>query len=167
MNKRIILNVMIVAMLTFYMIFNIVYNRVLDGPSETDEPVVTDVVWEQPFLVPNPWHLKRIEFPSLYIQRYIEDDAQQQWRSSNQQIDSTVLTNIANSWKNLQATNVMEYQDLPLEGSTILAFVDEDSQPLVFRLIETSEQLQFYRMIDKKVFSFSIASKSQFIPVLN
>ena len=153
MNKRLILNVMIVALLTFYMIFNIVYNRVLN--KSDDEPQTEAVVWEQPFLVPNPWQLIRLEFNSTIIQLDKQRDGQQ---------TTAILSNIANSWKNLQASSVTSYEQLPLKGMTVLAFVREDSQPLVYRVLELANEIQFFRMIDKKVFSYPIASKSQFIP---
>lgn len=162
MNKRLVLNVMIVALLTFYMIFNLVYNRVLN--SSEDEPQPVAVVWEQPFLVPNPWQLIRLELNTTIIQL----DNQGNWfrgrLKGDRQQPTTALNNIANSWKNLQASSVISYDQLPLEGLTVLAFVREDSQPLVYRVIELANEIQFFRMIDKKLFSYPIASKSQFIP---
>jgi len=159
MNKRLILNVMIIALLTFYMIFNIVYNRFLDQPDS--EPQSNPVVWDQPFLVPNAWHLIRLEISSVIIQQ----DTLGNWSSNVDNHDPSMLNNLSNSWKNLQATSVNVYEQLPLQGQTVLAFVKQDSQPLVFRVVEEGNEIQFFRMIDQKRFSFPISSKALFIPV--
>ncbi len=158
MNKRIFLNVMIVAMLTFYMIFNIVYQRLINK-HEPEAQVVTDI-WEQPFLVPGQWQLTRIEMTSIVIQ--VAETGK--WSTNNKLVDATMADNIAKSWQNLQASEITDYQQLPLDGKTILAFVEEDSQPLVFRLVEQAEKLHFYRMIDQKQFSFPLSAKSLLLP---
>jgi hypothetical protein len=158
MNKRLFLNVMIIAMLTFYMIFNIVYNRVLDHSD--DEPKPSPVVWEQSFLIPNAWDLIRIEIATVVIAK----DIQGNWSSNIGNQEQSRLNNIANSWKNLQANSVSRYEQLPLIGKTVLAFVQEDSQPLVFRVVEEGNTIEFFRMIDQKKFSFPLSSKAQFFP---
>ncbi|MFT5451184.1 MAG: hypothetical protein ACI9N9_000668 [Enterobacterales bacterium] len=158
MDKRLFLNVMIIAMLTFYMIFNIVYNRVLD--QSDDEPQTNAIVWDQAFLVPNAWHLIRLEISTLVIAQ----DVQGNWSSNIDNQEQSKLSNIANSWKNLQANSVSAYDQLPLSGQTVLAFVKEDSQPLVFRVVEEGNDIQFFRMIDQKKFSFPLSSKAQFFP---
>ncbi|MFT5519772.1 MAG: hypothetical protein ACI9IA_000356 [Enterobacterales bacterium] len=158
MNKRLFLNVMIVAMLTFYMIFNIVYNRVLDNSD--DEPQTNPVVWDQPFLVPNAWSLIRLEIATEVIAK----DTQGNWSSTTGAQEQSKLNNIANSWKNLQANSISGYEQLPLSGQTVLAFVKQDSQPLVFRVVEEGNNIQFFRMIDQKKFSFPLSSKDLFIP---
>ncbi|MCP4272592.1 MAG: hypothetical protein GY781_11590 [Gammaproteobacteria bacterium] len=171
MNKRIILNVMIVALLTFYMIFNIVYKRLIDRhepPSEKQLDVAD--IWQSPYLVPQIWQLTRLETPSVTLQM----DKQGKWitgkpgqpsqADSEMSISGTKVSDIASSWQNLKAEGVSDYQQLPLQGSIILAFVAEDSQPLVYRVIEETEQIIFYRMIDQKKFSFSLSLKTQLIP---
>ncbi|PCJ47999.1 MAG: hypothetical protein COA74_10105 [Gammaproteobacteria bacterium] len=169
MNRRLVLNVMIIALLTFYMIFNIVYNRVLTNSDDDPQPVA--VVWEQYFLVPNPWQLVRLEFNSpINTSIIIQLDETGNWfkgRLAGERRGTTAtLNNIANSWKNLQAGSVTSYELLPLEGMTVLAFVREDSQPLVYRVVEQANEIQFFRMIDKKLFSYPITSRAQFIPDL-
>ncbi len=157
MNKRIFLNVMIVALLTFYMIFNIVYNKLLNK-HEPEQEIVSDV-WAGDYIVPESWQLTRLEMTSVIIQ--VDEDGN--WSSNNSAIEPLAATAIALSWQNLKATEIDSYQQLPLNGETLLAFVAEDSQPLVFRLIEDSENLYFYRMIDQKRFSFPVESKPRLL----
>ena len=176
MNKRIILNVMIVALLTFYMIFNIVYKRLIDKhePAPEKQHDVTEI-WQGPYLVPQVWQLTRLETPSVTLQV----DTQGKWSvskpgksvESNPEISDSdpmaseiAASGIASSWQNLKAEGVSDYQQLPIQGNIILAFVAEDSQPLVYRVIENSEQLIFYRMIDQKKFSYNISLKTQLVP---
>ncbi len=158
MNKRIFLNVMIVAMLTFYMIFNIVYKRLVDKHEPDPQLEVVDI-WQGSFMVPQAWQLTRLELPSTTIQ--IDDLGK--WLSVNNKINPETVSKIADSWQNLAANQVTEYQQLPLDGNTILAFVAEDSQPLVYRLIKREDKMHFYRMIDKKLFIFNISSKVQLL----
>jgi len=157
MNKRIFLNVMIVALLTFYMIFNIVYNKLLDK-HEPESEVINDV-WTGAYIVPESWQLTRLEMTSTILQV----DENGNWSENSGAIEPLVATAIALSWQNLKATEIGSYQQLPLTGDTLLAFVAEDSQPLVFRLIEDNENLHFYRMIDQKRFSFPVESKSRLL----
>ena len=181
MNKRIILNVMIVALLTFYMIFNIVYKRLIDKhePAPEKQHDVNEI-WQGPYLVPQVWQLTRLETPSIILQV----DTQGKWKVSKSEapvnpdseidgsgvvisealISTIAASGIASSWQNLKAEGVSDYQQLPIQGNIILAFVAEDSQPLVYRVIENSEQLIFYRMIDQKIFSYNISLKSQLLP---
>ncbi len=159
MNKRIFLNVMIVALLTFYMIFNIVYKRLVDK-HEVDPQQEAVNVWEGSFLVPGVWQLIRLEMPSITLQL----DDQGNWSSSDNNMAPTIISETATAWQNLAATSVSAYEQLPLKGQTILAFVIEDSQPLVFRVIEQGDEIHFYRMIDKKRFTFSQPSKIRLIP---
>ncbi len=171
MNKRIILNVMIVALLTFYMIFHIVYTRLIDRhePSPEKQLDVADI-WQGPYLVPQIWQLARLETPSITLQL----DKQGKWTASKpgqpsqpdseMTISETKVSRIASSWQNLKAEGVSDYQQLPIQGYIILAFVAEDSQPLVYRVIEDTEQLTFYRMIDQKKFSFNLSLKTQLLP---
>ena len=157
MNKRIFLNVMIVALLTFYMIFNIVYNKLLN--KHEPEPEIISDVWASAYIVPESWQLTRLEMASTILQV----DENGHWSESRGVIEPLAATAIALSWQNLKATEIGSYQQLPLNGDTLLAFVAEDSQPLVFRLIEDSENLYFYRMIDQKRFSFPLESKSRLL----
>ncbi len=171
MNKRIILNVMIVALLTFYMIFNIVYKRLIDRhePPPEKQLDVADI-WQGPYLVPQIWQLTRLETPSITLQA----DKQGKWTASipgqpsqpdsEMTISGAKVSGIASSWQNLKAEGVSDYQVLPLQGNIILAFVAEDSQPLVYRVIEETEQIIFYRMIDQKKFSFNLSLKTQLLP---
>jgi len=171
MNKRIILNVMIVALLTFYMIFNIVYKRLVDKhePAPEKQYDVTEI-WQGPNLVPQVWQLTRLETPSVTLQV----DTQGKWTASkpgasvksesDSMISEIAASGIASSWQNLKADDVSDYQQLPIQGNIVLVFVAEDSQPLVYRVIENSEQLIFYRMIDQKKFSYNISLKMQLLP---
>jgi len=158
MNKRILLNVMIVALLTFYMIFNIVYRQLVDKHETEPQPQIVDV-WQGAFLVPQVWQLTRLEMPSVVMQL----DKQGNWSSGNKS-NVTAIAGIASAWQHLAAAQVSGYEQLPLEGQTILAFVTEDSQPLVFRLVEQEDKIHFYRMIDKKRFTFSLSSKDRLLP---
>ncbi len=155
MNKRILLNVIIFALLTFYMIFNIVYEQLIDKHEPATPQVEVTNIWEEPFMVPRDWQLIRLELPSITLQK----DSQGLWISVNKTIDLNEAATMAASWQNLQPTEITIYQNLPLEGSIALAFVAEDPQPLIFRIVKDSEKIHFYRMIDKKRFTFSIASK--------
>ena len=156
MNKRIFLNVMIVALLTFYMIFNIVYRQLIEKhESEPEQQSVVDI-WQGPFMVPGSWQLTRLEMPSVVLQ--IDDKGQ--WSEINNKVDITTAAATALSWQNLAATQIDHYSQLPLEGAIILAFVAEDSQPLVFRMVECDESIYFYRMIDQKQFSYPVSSKA-------
>lgn len=157
MNKRIILNIMIIALLTFYMIFNIVYTRFIN--KHESEPVAEVDVWQQPFLVPESWQLKRLEMAGIVLQASDNNS----WSAKDDRVDASTATLIAGAWQQLAASNINHYQQLPLEGITILAFVAEDSQPLVFRVIEQTDEIQFYRMIDQKQFNFPVASKRQLL----
>ncbi len=159
MDKRIFLNVMIVALLTFYMIFNIVYNQLMEKHEPEQEQETINDVWAGDYIVPESWKLTRLEMPSTTLQV----DENSNWSESRGAIDPLAATAIALSWQNLKATEINSYQQLPLNGDTLLAFVAEDSQPLVFRLIEDGENLHFYRMIDQKRFSFPLESKLRLI----
>ncbi len=166
-NRRIILNVMIVAMLTFYLIFNLVFQRVINSPEELPEIVVD--VWDQPFLVANEWNLIRLELQDVTIQskqgqteRAVRES---HWSSSNEQLTSSQISVIANSWQLLKAVQVSSFSQLPEDGLTALAFISEDSQPLVFRIIATDDELLFYRMIDQKLFRYPISAKANFLPL--
>lgn len=157
MNKRIFLNVMIVALLTFYMIFNIVYNQLMEK-HEPEEETVSDI-WAGDYIVPGSWQLTRLEMTSVTLQV----DENGNWSEKSGAIEPLAATAIALSWQNLAAKEISSYQQLPLDGETFLAFVAEDSQPLVFRLVEDNENLYFYRMIDQKRFSFPIVSRSRLL----
>lgn len=161
MNKRILLNVIIVALLTFFMIFNIVYKRFIDKQEPSSEAAVASevVVWDRPFLVPEQWHLSRIEMSSLVIQL----DANDKWSSNDDTLDTEALALIANSWQTLEAASTSAYMKLPVEGFTVLAFIREDSQPLVFRVLVLSDEIHFFRMIDQKQFIFPLANKSDLL----
>lgn len=158
MNKRLLLNVIIVGMLTFYMIFNIVYQRLLDR--HDTEPHQAIDIWELPNLVPAPWHLTRLEMGALVIQK-AENGG---WNSSANNIDAETAAVIVHSWQTLQAREVIDYKSLPLNGETVLAFIEEDSQPLVFRVIQQGDSISFYRMIDKKQFNYPVSAKSALLP---
>ena len=164
MNKRIILNIIIVGMLTFYMIFNIVYQRVIKKhdaePSEQSQQIQQEDVWQQPYLVPEHWHLMRLEIAGVVIQK----NAQDSWIANQELKLTSNIASIVYAWQKLQASETKSYSELPLEGLTVLAFVEEDSQPLVFRVIDQEDTIQFYRMIDQKMFSFPLALKGQILP---
>jgi len=157
MNKRFILNIMIVAILTFYLIFSIVYKRVVNH-QDTEQIVVqnieSDDVWQQPMLVSKPWNLTRLEIYSAQDKVILDKNAK----------PSAQKTILLNSWQMLSALAVDKNNNLPMVGMTVLAFIEEDSQPLVFRVNITDEALLFYRMIDKKQFSFPTTSIVNFFP---
>lgn len=159
MNRRIILNVMIVALLTFYMIFNIVYKRFSDQHVSEPEAASEAVVWDRPFLVPEQWQLARLEMPPVVIQLDVNDT----WSSNEESLDSDTLALIAKSWQTLSATSAVDYMKLPMEGFTVLAFIREDSQPLVFRVLILSDEIHFFRMIDQKQFIYPISSKAHLL----
>jgi len=160
MNKRLFLNVMIVALLTFYMIFNIVYQQLLNKHEPEQEPEIITDVWASSFMVPENWHLVRLEMPNMTILV----DSKGKWSEKSGNKDSTIAASIALSWQNFAAPETQNYQQLPLEGQNVLAFVAEDSQPLIFRVVEQDNKLHFFRMIDQKQFSFPSSSKSQLLP---
>jgi len=153
MNKRLILNVMIVALLTFYLIFSIVYRQLIDKHETEEVPIAS--VWDSEFLVPQAWRLTRLEMPTITLQI----DNNETWSDARGVNDPAVASSIAAAWQKLAAAEINNYQQLPLTGITILAFVTEDSQPLVYRVLEKEYQLHFYRMIDQKKFTFPIALK--------
>jgi hypothetical protein len=157
MNKRIVLNVMIIAMLTFFMIFNIVYQRLINK-HDTAEIVEIDI-WDKPFLVPKPWQITRLEMPSVIINL----DESGQWTPNNQSMDQTRIATIISSWQELEASSVSHYENLPNEGELILAFIAQDTQPLVFRMLDSGSEIIFYRMIDAKQFNFQRATKPSFL----
>jgi hypothetical protein len=112
-------------------------------------------VWEGPLLIPDEWQLARLEMQSVML--HLDENGQ--WSEINNKVDLPKANAIALSWQNLAATNTSHYQQLPLEGKIILAFVAEDSQPIVFRMVEKGESILFYRMIDQKQFSFPVTAK--------
>jgi hypothetical protein len=163
MNRRIILNVMIVALLTFYMIFSIVYKR-FSGNDDPQTEVSSElsaerVIWDLPFLVPEQWHLTRIEMSPFVMQL----DANDKWSSLDDTLDSDALALIAKSWQTLDSASSTDYMKLPVEGFTVLAFIREDSQPLVFRVLILSDEIHFFRMIDQKQFIYPLEDKSKLL----
>jgi len=171
MDKRLFLNVMIIALLTFYMIFNMVHRQLVDQHEPENQPdnVPVQSPWEQAVPVPHGWQLTRLEMASVVLQRdatglwSIDKGSIDNGSVDNSQLGEVSATEIAKSWQQLQAISTAEYQTLPSKGMTILAFVAEDSQPLVFRVLTLNNELQIFRMIDKKQFNYPLSSKSRLI----
>ena len=59
MDRRLLLNVIIVAIISFYLVFGIAYRGLLE---ESEPDLMESSAWEQPYLVPKGWSLSEIEF---------------------------------------------------------------------------------------------------------
>ena len=144
MNRRIFLNVVIFAILTFYLLFSIVYRDVLDS-QEGDLAEVDP--WQQPFLLPKGWQLRRLEFG----QKVLTQNSDGQW-TINGQVASEQASKIANNWSELMIQDITNFQD-QTSGLTVLAFVAETSQPIVYRIMLKDNQILLYRLNDRRRFA--------------
>ena len=143
MDRKLLLNIIIVAIVSFYLIFSIVYR----GMIEQNEPDLTDgSVWEQPYLIPKGWTLQQIEFPNANLQL-----SENGW-SGGDKVSAQAASLIANNWSALVMQDVTDY-DENASGSTALVFVAEQTQPIVYRLIQEADQIRIYRLTDKRLFT--------------
>jgi hypothetical protein len=150
MDRRLFLNIIIVAILSFYFIFGIAFR----GLMEDSEPDLLEASpWEQPFLIPKGWQLVRIEFPTRQL-----TVTESGW-SLDGQATSEQANLLANNWSGLMIQDVASYQDLPA-GNTTLVFVLEQKEPLIYRLVEVDQKLQIYRMNDQRLFSLPAELKA-------
>lgn len=144
MNRRIFLNIIIFAILTFYLLFSMVYRDVLDS-QEGDLTEATP--WQQPFLLPKGWQLQRLEFGELVL--ILNDDGQ--W-TINGQDTSVRATKIAENWSSLMVRDISDFQEAT-SGQTVLAFVAETTQPIVYRILIKDNQIMIYRLNDRRRFA--------------
>lgn len=148
-------------MFTFYLIFSVVNNRLINNQGSksghtfnSSENSLTEDVWLQPNLVSKPWQLNRIELYTTQ-QKYVLD------RLIESEVQDLILLN---SWQMLSASATDTNDNIPKEGILALAFIQQDSQPLVFRIHVSEKELLFYRMIDNKQFSYPRESMINFLP---
>jgi len=147
MNKRLLLNIIIFSILTFYFIFGITYRQLFEDQAPD---LAERSPWEQPFLIPKGWTLERIEFPN---QTLAKTDIEQ-WHFIGHEVTEQAKL-IADNWSGLMIQERDQYIDLP-SGKTILVFVAELQEPIVYRMLIDAEQMSLYRMHDKRVFSLPV-----------
>ena len=143
MDRKLLLNIIIVAIVSFYLIFSIVYRGMIEQ-SESD--LSDGSSWQQPYLVPKGWNLQEIEFPNTNLQ--LTDVG---WTAS-EEVSPEVANLIANNWSALLIQDV-NYYDENAKGATTLVFVAEQTQPIVYRLIQDGDQIRIYRLTDKRLFT--------------
>ncbi len=144
MDKRLFLNIVIVAILSFYLIFGIAYRGLLE---ESEPDLAEDSNWEQPYLIPKGWTLTEIEFaPQIRLTPTAEG-----WQAG-ELISTEVAGLVVNNWQGLVIQDIASYDELPV-GTTVLAFVEQRTAPIAYRLIEQSGSIQIYRLEDKKLFT--------------
>ena len=151
MDKRLLLNIIIVSIISFYLVFGIAYRGLLE---ESEPDLMEDSAWDQPFLIPKNWRLSLIEFPNG--SRLVETESG--W-SAGKQVKSEVVNLIANNWQQLLIQDVADYSTLP-KGTTTLVFVEQQPGPIVFRLVQEQDNLLFYRLNDKRLFKLPVELKS-------
>lgn len=144
MNRRIFLNVVIFAILTFYLLFSIVYRDVLDS----QEGDLTEAnPWEQPFLIPKGWTLQRLEFGNNVIS--LNSDGN--WSINGNETNAQVAQ-IADNWSTLMVQDISSFAE-ETSGKTVLAFVSETTQPIVFRVLIKDDLILLYRLNDRRRFA--------------
>lgn len=143
------LNIVIVSILTFYFIFGIVY-RGLFEQSEQDLTEASE--WEQPFLIPKGWQLQRIEFGTYQLTPVGEG-----WTLDGENITEQANL-IANNWSGLMIQEIQPYEQLP-SGETVLVFVADLKQPIVYRLVADEQMIHIFRMNDQRQFSLPLELK--------
>lgn len=163
MNRRTLLNFMIFGLVTFYLVFSLVHRNFFEQHAEQVDLLETK--WQQKRLVPVPWTITRIEAGDLVVKQ-----TEQGWQllANNQQLANPeqLQTLIAN-WQGVKPERIDFYQQLPEQGATILVFIAEDSQPLIFRVLQAEQQLHFYRMLDNRKFTLdaeTLLLPSQLLP---
>jgi len=144
MNRRIFLNVIIFGILTFYLLFSIVYRDVLDS----QEGDLTEAnPWEQPFLIPKGWTLERLEFGEVIVSQ----NTQGQWTTNA--VDANEQANqVAENWTGLMVQDIVGFDEVA-SGQTVLVFVTETTQPIVYRLVLEDNQIILYRLNDRRRFA--------------
>ena len=152
MNRRMQLNLMIFGLVTFLLVFSLVNRKFMDGQEEAQS------VWDEPVLVPSSWQLTRLEMQDAILR--LEAGV---WISTQSEDSADDLGRLARAWQALPPESVTAGVELPEEGITILAFIREDSQPLVFRVFMIAESVVFYRMIDQRQFTFKLQQAEQLL----
>ena len=150
MDKRLFLNIVIVAILSFYLIFGIVYRGLLE---DSGPDLAEDSSWDQPYLVPKGWTLFHIEF-SPTVSVILNDNG---W-SAGEQVSPEVASLIVNNWEGLVIQDIQSYETLP-RGTTVLAFVSQRTAPIAYRMALDSEHIRIYRISDKKLFTLPLDLK--------
>ena len=142
MDKRMFLNIVIISIVSFYLVFGMVYRGLYE---ESAPDLVEQSPWEQPFLIPKGSTLKQIEFPSG-TQLVISDNVWMLDKTPNE-----VAGLIANNWQGLIVQDVATYSQLP-KGNNALVFIAEQTEPIVVRLVIEDETMALYRLNDRRVF---------------
>lgn len=145
-----LLNIIIVSIVSFYLIFGIVYRGLLE---ETGPDLADESPWEQPYLIPKGLTLTQIDFPTGTQLRMSESG----WILNEKQNEVAKL--IADNWQELVVHDVSRYTELP-KGQTALAFVAEQAEPIVFRLVIEGDMMSIYRMSDQRLFMLPTELKS-------
>jgi hypothetical protein len=158
MNRRMLLNLMIFGLITFYLVFSLVHRNFIEKQGgQVDEVLVTK--WQQRRLVPLPWTITRIEYGDKLLKRSSEG---WQFMQAGQLIAHDDLAGLIENWQQLTPERIDFYQQTPEQGITALVFIAEDSQPLIFRVVSDEQGLAFYRMLDERKFTFDHDAK--FLP---
>ena len=142
MDKRMFLNIIIVSIVSFYLIFGIVYRGLFE---ESVPDLAEQSPWEQPYLIPKGLTLTQIDFPTG-SQLIITESG---WELN--ETHTEVANLIANNWQGLVVQDVSQYTAVP-KGQTALAFIAEQAEPIVFRLVVEGEMMAIYRMSDQRLF---------------
>lgn len=150
MDKRLFLNIIIVAILSFYLIFGIVYRGLLE---ESEPDLAESSSWDQPYLIPKGWTLSQIEFSATASVSLTENV----W-SAGEQLSPEIAGLIANNWQGLVIQDIGNYDVLP-RGSTVLAFVNQRTAPIAYRMVLDAEHIRIYRLDDKKLFTLPVDLK--------
>ena len=150
MDKRLFLNIVIVAILSFYLIFGIVYRGLLE---DSGPDLAEDSSWTQPYLIPKGWTLSRIDFtPTVSVT--LTDNG---W-SAEDRVSPEVASLIVNNWEGLLMQDMQIYDTLP-RGTTVLAFVNQRTAPIAYRMALDSEHIRIYRIDDKQLFTLPLDLK--------
>ena len=145
-----LLNIIIVSIVSFYLIFGIVYRGLIE---ESGPDLAEESPWEQPYLIPKGLTLTQIDFPTG-TQLVLTDSG---WMLDEKQNEVAAL--IANNWQGLVVQDVSQYDALP-KGQTALVFIAEQAEPIVFRLVLEDDMMAIYRLSDQRLFKLPTELKS-------
>ena len=112
------------------------------------EDLTDENPWAQPFLIPKGWALQRIEFGDKVVSQNSDGDWTIDGTSASEQ-----AAKIAKNWSELVAQEIQPF-DTANEGQTVLVFVADTTQPIVYRVLIIEDEIVLYRLNDRRRFAY-------------